>query len=324
MVSVSLLGGHNWHSVIPNRKMENQIPNGKRAMEEELNRGRDMANQLLQVLAHDKSITHLEKEEGSKSVLPFVEDLVRKVLCSFTNTLLLLNSSNDVSHEVATSITLRDVSSSTSSPKKLESVDETCKSRNILSTENLRRGYKRKSIAPTWGKDSCILVEDGYVWRKYGQKMTMNAKYLRSYYRCTHKNDQGCQAMKQVQRIQDNPPLYRTNYYGHHTCKSNMNPEIVLEPLSLSASSTLLSFNNSLHSKQENPFPSSLLASNKHEHMEVIHDEHSAQSQLSSLEDLLLYDCEVYCDYSRRVAMLSLTEPVEFENAFISSLDFAG
>ncbi|XP_014521527.2 probable WRKY transcription factor 70 [Vigna radiata var. radiata] len=281
-----------------------------------------MANQLLEVLAHDKSITHLQKEEeGSKSVLPFVEDLVRNVLCSFTNTLLLLNSSNDVS------ITLRDVSSSTTtSPKKLESVDETCKNRSILTTENRRRGYKRKSIAPSWEKNSSILIEDGYVWRKYGQKMTLNAKYLRSYYRCTHKNDQGCHAMKQVQRIQDVPPLYRTTYYGHHTCKSRMiNSEIVLEPLSPSASSTLLSFNSSFHCKQENPFPSSLLAPTKHELVEMIHDEHSAQNQLSSLEDLLLHDCEVDCDYSRRVAnMLSSAESVEFENVFMSSLDYVG
>jgi len=129
--------------------------------------------------------------------------------------------------------------------------------------------------------------------------------------------------MKQVQKIQDDPTLYRTTYFGHHTCKSYMNPEIALEPLSLSASSTLLSFNNSLHGKQENPFPSSLLASNKHELMEVIHDEHRAHNQLSSLEDLLLYDCGVYCDYWR-VAMLSSTEPVEFENGSMSSLDFAG
>ncbi|BAT92709.1 hypothetical protein VIGAN_07152200 [Vigna angularis var. angularis] len=327
MVSVSLFGGHKMNSVMPRRKMENEIPNGKRAMEEELNRGRDMANQLLEVLAYDKSITHLQKEEeGSKSVLPFVEDLVRKVLCSFTNTLLLLNSTNDVSHELVASITLRDVfSSTTTSPKKLESVDETCKNRSILTTQNPRRGYKRKSIAPSWEKDSSILVEDGYVWRKYGQKMTLNAKYLRSYYRCTHKNDQGCQAIKQVQRIQDVPPLYRTTYYGHHTCKSRMNSEIVLEPLSPSASSTLLSFNSSFHCKQENPFPSSLLASTKHELVEVIHDEHSPQNQLSSLEDLLLHDCEVDCDYSRRVAsMLSSAESVEFENVFMSSLDFVG
>ncbi|TKY49207.1 WRKY transcription factor 70 [Spatholobus suberectus] len=293
--------------------METHLPNGKRAMEEELIRGRDMANLLLEVLARDKSNSHLEEKGGSKLVLPFVEDLVRKIQCSFTNTLLLLNSNNDVSHEVAASIT--DVYSSTSCPN-LESMDETCKRRKILNTKNRRGCYKRKSTAPAWEKDSLIPTEDGYVWRKYGQKLTLKAKYLRSYYRCTYKKDQGCQAIKQVQRIQDDPPLYRTTYYGRHTCKSPLNPEIILEPLSPSASSTLLSFTNSLQSKQENPFPSSLFASTKHEPMEVIHDDHSAQNQLSSSEDLLLYDYEIYSDYSRHVAMLSSTEPVEFENVY--------
>ncbi|KAG4960711.1 hypothetical protein JHK84_037791 [Glycine max] len=278
-------------------------------MEEELIRGRDMANQILEVLAHDKD----EGSTNSKSVLPFVEDLVRKVLCSFTNTLLLLNSNNDVSYEVVASIAPKHVSSSTSSPK-LESSDETCKS--LMNTKTRRRGYKRKSIAPAWEKDSSILIEDGYVWRKYGQKMTLNAKYLRSYYRCSHKNDQGCQAMKQVQRIQDNPPLYRTTYYGHHTCRSPLNPEIILEPISPSASSTLLSFNNSFQRQQESPFPSSLLASTKQEPVEVIQDYHSAQNQLSSPEDLLLYDYDFFFDYSKRVASLSSTETVEFENVY--------
>lgn len=208
--------------------MENHhVPNGKKAMEEELIRGRDMANQLLEVLAHDRSINHHEQEQGSKLVLPFVEDLVRKVMCSFTNTLLLLNSNSDFSNELAASIPLKDVSFSTTFPK-LESTDETCKSQSInLNTKRRRRGYKRKSIVPTWEKDSSILIEDGYVWRKYGQKMTLHAKHFRNYYRCTHKNDQGCHAMKQVQRIQDNPPLYRTTYYGHHTCKIPTNFEII-------------------------------------------------------------------------------------------------
>ena len=116
---------------------QNQLPNGKNAMEEELIRGRDMANQILEVLAHDKD----EGSTNSKSVLPFVEDLVRKVLCSFTNTLLLLNSNNDVSYEVVASIAPKHVSSSTSSPK-LESSDETCKS--LMNTKTRRRGYKRQ------------------------------------------------------------------------------------------------------------------------------------------------------------------------------------
>lgn len=39
-----------------------------------------------------------------------------------------------------------------------------------------------RSSVPTWEKNSSILMEDGYTWRKYGQKMTMNAKYLRYIY----------------------------------------------------------------------------------------------------------------------------------------------
>lgn len=138
----------------------------------------------------------------------------------------------------------------------------------------------------------------------------------RSYYRCTHKNDQGCQAIKQVQRIQDNPPLYRTTYYSHHTCKSPMNPEIIVEPFSPSASSILLSFDNNLQSKQENPFSSSILASTKHEPQEVIHNEHSAQNKLSTFENLLFYDYDIPFDYSRNATLLSSTEAVQFENVY--------
>jgi hypothetical protein len=36
-----------------------------------------------------------------------------------------------------------------------------------------------RSNALTWEKGSSILIEDGYEWRKYGQKKIMKAKYLR-------------------------------------------------------------------------------------------------------------------------------------------------
>jgi len=40
----------------------------------------------------------------------------------------------------------------------------------------------------------------------------------RSYFRCSHKYDQGCQATKQVQRNQECPTMYQTTYTGIHTC----------------------------------------------------------------------------------------------------------
>ncbi|XP_061344877.1 probable WRKY transcription factor 70 [Gastrolobium bilobum] len=294
--------------------MENQSPNGKKAMEEELMRGRDMARELLEVLAN---------EEGSKSVLPIAEDLVLNVMRSFTNTLLLLNTNHDDSNEVVAPITIGDFTFSANNCPKLKDVDETCKSIKTHDTKNRRGCYKRKSIAPTWEEDTSILIEDGHGWRKYGQKMTMNAKYLRSYYRCTHKYDEGCEAIKHVQRIQKDPPLYRTTYYGYHTCKSPLNPEIILEPVSSFGSSILLSFNNSLPSKQEHPFSSPFFASKKQKPTEVVHYDHIAQNQLSSLEDLLLCDYENYFDYSSHVTMLSSTKSVDFDN-FYEQFDFDG
>lgn len=41
----------------------------------------------------------------------------------------------------------------------------------------------------------------------------------RSYYRCTHKPDQGCRATRQVQTSDDNPSEFVISYFGHHTCR---------------------------------------------------------------------------------------------------------
>ncbi|KAI4307145.1 hypothetical protein L6164_030362 [Bauhinia variegata] len=68
-------------------------------------------------------------------------------------------------------------------------------------------------------------LDDGYSWRKYGQKDILGAKYPRGYYRCTHKNFQGCLATKQVQRSDEDPNVVEITYRGKHTCTqaSNVN-----------------------------------------------------------------------------------------------------
>lgn len=45
----------------------------------------------------------------------------------------------------------------------------------------------------------------------------------REYYRCAYKEDQNCQATKQVQKTSDNPRKYRITYFGHHTCQPILN-----------------------------------------------------------------------------------------------------
>ncbi|XP_024026045.1 WRKY transcription factor 55 [Morus notabilis] len=63
-----------------------------------------------------------------------------------------------------------------------------------------------------------IPPDDGYTWRKYGQKEIMGSKYPRGYYRCTHQKLYDCPAKKQVQRLDHDPSTFEVIYHSHHTC----------------------------------------------------------------------------------------------------------
>nr|QCV57352.1 WRKY transcription factor [Fagopyrum tataricum] len=56
-------------------------------------------------------------------------------------------------------------------------------------------------------------LEDGYRWRKYGQKAVKNSPYPRSYYRCT---TQKCTVKKRVERSFEDPSTVITTYEGQH------------------------------------------------------------------------------------------------------------
>uniref|UniRef100_A0A8R7P2W8 WRKY domain-containing protein n=2 Tax=Triticum urartu TaxID=4572 RepID=A0A8R7P2W8_TRIUA len=70
--------------------------------------------------------------------------------------------------------------------------------------------------------------DDGYTWRKYGQKDILGSRYPRSYYRCTHKNYYGCDAKKKVQRLDDDPFIYEVTYCGDHSCLTSTTPLLTL------------------------------------------------------------------------------------------------
>lgn len=58
------------------------------------------------------------------------------------------------------------------------------------------------------------VLDDGYKWRKYGQKVVKNTHHPRSYYRCTQNN---CRVKKRVERLADDPRMVITTYEGRHT-----------------------------------------------------------------------------------------------------------
>ncbi|KAE9604135.1 hypothetical protein Lal_00001629 [Lupinus albus] len=57
------------------------------------------------------------------------------------------------------------------------------------------------------------VLDDGYKWRKYGQKVVKNTQHPRSYYRCTQDN---CRVKKRVERFAEDPRMVITTYEGRH------------------------------------------------------------------------------------------------------------
>ncbi|KAK1679097.1 hypothetical protein QYE76_039945 [Lolium multiflorum] len=57
------------------------------------------------------------------------------------------------------------------------------------------------------------LLDDGYRWRKYGQKVVRGNPHPRSYYKCTF---QGCDVKKHIERSSQEPHAVITTYEGKH------------------------------------------------------------------------------------------------------------
>ncbi|MCO5592611.1 hypothetical protein L7F22_046614 [Adiantum nelumboides] len=74
-------------------------------------------------------------------------------------------------------------------------------------------------------------VNDGYRWRKYGQKSIKNSPHPRSYYRCS---SGACGVKKQVERSRDDAELLLVSYEGihlHHRPCTPLLPHTYAAPL---------------------------------------------------------------------------------------------
>ncbi|XP_071693962.1 probable WRKY transcription factor 75 [Rutidosis leptorrhynchoides] len=103
------------------------------------------------------------------------------------------------------------------------------------SSINIQKGEKkiRKPKHAFQTRSQVDILDDGYKWRKYGQKAVKNNKFPRNYYRCTH---EGCNVKKQVQRLSNDDGVVVTTYEGVHSHpiqKSTDNFETILTQMQI-------------------------------------------------------------------------------------------
>nr|AKA27898.1 WRKY protein [Salvia miltiorrhiza] len=99
-------------------------------------------------------------------------------------------------------------------------VDELeCSSSSMMMMKSAEKkgSMEKKSRKPRFAfqtRSQVDILDDGYRWRKYGQKAVKNNTFPRSYYRCTH---QGCNVKKQIQRLSKDEGIVVTTYEGMHS-----------------------------------------------------------------------------------------------------------
>ncbi|WJX13563.1 WRKY transcription factor, variant 2 [Trifolium repens] len=88
------------------------------------------------------------------------------------------------------------------------------KTNKQLKTKKTNQKKQREPRFAFMTKSEVDHLEDGYRWRKYGQKAVKNSPFPRSYYRCTTVS---CNVKKRVERSFTNPSIVVTTYEGQHT-----------------------------------------------------------------------------------------------------------
>ncbi|KAL8541059.1 hypothetical protein ACS0TY_002370 [Phlomoides rotata] len=154
----------------------------------ELSEGMELSNKLKEELLKET------RDSRDEALCGF---LVEKIVSCYDNALSLLNCMESVENE--DSVTLIPTSHDLDLFK-----DQLCE---VVSKKRWSEQVRDE-----------IQVDDGFNWRKYGQKDILGATHPRSYYRCTHRYTQGCLATKQRQRGEDDPCIFKVAYRGKHSC----------------------------------------------------------------------------------------------------------
>nr|QWQ79534.1 WRKY transcription factor protein 16 [Zanthoxylum armatum] len=95
------------------------------------------------------------------------------------------------------------------------------KTKKLLKPKKTNQKRQREPRFAFMTKSEVDHLEDGYRWRKYGQKAVKDSPFPRSYYRCTNAS---CNVKKRVERSFTDRSIVVTTYEGQHSHPSPLIP----------------------------------------------------------------------------------------------------
>ncbi|KAJ0802657.1 putative transcription factor WRKY family [Helianthus annuus] len=182
--------------------------------------------QGVELAMHLKSILSSESSSETKQIL------IQEIISSYDRAILMVNWGDSGGQTAPLAL----APSTLSQPESSVSINETPRSHDFDqpfdNQQEEKVSSKKRKTMPTWQDQIRISTDnglegntdDGYSWRKYGQKTILGAKFPRSYYRCTYRHAQNCMARKQVQRTDEDPTVFDISYKGQHTCHPTTKP----------------------------------------------------------------------------------------------------
>nr|XP_043638167.1 probable WRKY transcription factor 49 [Erigeron canadensis] len=164
--------------------------------------------------------------EASNFSQEFEDDLLREIINDESPFLLMpqeitsdsfdSTSLNNLISNLYSGPTITDIEAALSASSYTDNTHGDSSLLDRISSEMERTGGSRvdnKYILHIKGNGNNVMADDGYKWRKYGQKAIKNSSNPRSYYKCTNPR---CGAKKQVERSNEDPDTLIITYEGLH------------------------------------------------------------------------------------------------------------
>ncbi|KAF3327353.1 WRKY transcription factor 55 [Carex littledalei] len=186
--------------------MENSYVDQEAAIKE-VGRGYDILKQL-------QGLLQLKSRNGEELVhkQELAEPLFREALQALNYALCIMRSGVGQVGVKSEIVVIESGSPAYSSHESVASYD---------SNQRIEKGrVKRRRVEEnSWINNTSMPYDDGYQWRKYGDKKISGTDFSRSYFRCTYKEEYKCTAKKVVQQTSDgDTPSFRVTYTNKHTC----------------------------------------------------------------------------------------------------------